>query len=31
MLRNPLAQGSSLEEDTGWEVAVYTRPVATGM
>lgn len=30
-LRNPLAQGSSLEEDTGWGVAVYTCPVATGM
>lgn len=27
----PLAQGSSLEEDVGWEVAVHTRPVATRM
>lgn len=26
-----LAQGSSLEEDMGWEVAVHTLPGATGM
>lgn len=30
-LRNPVARGSSLEEDTGGEVALYTSPVATGM
>lgn len=30
-LSNPLAWGSSLEQDAGGEVALYTSPVATGM